>query len=50
VSLFCEAHENESSYCDAKRIVQNIQDMENSWKIISKQESNNDSEFVLEYD
>ena len=37
-NFFLEAHENGSLYWDATRIMQNIQDVENSKKIISKQE------------
>jgi hypothetical protein len=38
-NFLCEAQENGFLYWDAKRIMQNIQDIENSKKIISKQET-----------
>jgi hypothetical protein len=37
--FFCEAHERGSLYWDLSRIIQNIQDVQNSKKIVSKQES-----------
>ena len=38
-TFFCEAHERGSLYWDSSRIMQNIQDVQNSKKIVSKQES-----------
>jgi hypothetical protein len=38
-NFFCEAHENGSLYWDSRRIMQNFQDVENSKKIVSKQDS-----------
>jgi hypothetical protein len=54
-NFFCEAQENGFLYWDAKRIMQNIQDIENSKKIISKQEmtpnsTNLDSSFDISSD
>ncbi len=37
--FFCEAHERGSLYWDSTRIMQNIQDVQYSKKIVSKQES-----------
>jgi hypothetical protein len=37
--FICEAHERGSLYWDSSRIMQNIQDVQNSKKIVSKQES-----------
>ncbi len=37
--FFCEAHERGSLYWDSSRIMQNIQNVQNSKKIVSKQES-----------
>ncbi len=53
--FFCEAHERGSLYWDSSRIMQNIQDDQNSKKIVSKQEtlevlSGVDSEFDAEQD
>ena len=53
--FFCEAHERGSLYWDSSRIMQNIQDVQNSKKIVSKQESFEvlsgvDSEFDAEQD
>jgi hypothetical protein len=53
--FFCEAHERESLYWDSTRIMQNIQYVQNSKKIVSKQESFEvfsgfDSEFDAEQD
>jgi hypothetical protein len=39
IIFFCEAHERGSLYWDSTRIIQNIQDVQNSKKIVSKQES-----------
>jgi hypothetical protein len=38
-NFFCEADENGSLYWDSRRIMQNFQDVENSKKIVSKQDS-----------
>jgi hypothetical protein len=38
-NFFCEAHENGSLYWDSRSIMQNFQDIENSKKIVSKQDS-----------
>jgi hypothetical protein len=53
--FFCEAHERVSLYWDSTRIMQNIQDVQNSKKIVSKQDSFEvlsgvDSEFDVEQD
>jgi hypothetical protein len=53
--FFCAAHERGSLYWDSTRIMQNIQDVQNSKKIVSKQESFEvlsgvDSEFDAEQD
>jgi len=37
--FFCEAHERGYLYWDSSRIMQNIQDVQNGKKIVSKQES-----------
>jgi hypothetical protein len=39
MDFFCEAHEKGSLYWDSRRIMQNFQDVENSKKIVSKQDS-----------
>jgi hypothetical protein len=53
--FFSEAHERGYLYWDSTRIMQNIQDVQNSKKIVSKQESLEvlsgvDSEFDVEQD
>jgi len=37
--FFCKAHKRGSLYWDSSRIMQNIQDVQNSKNIVSKQES-----------
>jgi len=39
MDFFCEAHEKGSLYWDSRRIMQNFQDVENSKKIVSIQDS-----------
>jgi hypothetical protein len=53
--FFCEAYERGSLYWDSTKIMQNIQDVENSRKIVSKKESSEvlsgvDLEFDVEQD
>jgi hypothetical protein len=38
-NFFCEAYEKGSLYWDSRRIMQNFQDVENSKKNVSKQDS-----------